>query len=129
MKSQMRWTALCFLLAFTQAQAADGTIRFAGTVLPPQMGNPYATSATPTITTTSAMYDGLTRISADGALTPWLATRWSAVDTKTWRFELRKDVIFSNGKPFTARDVAANVNFLSKSPRPTDNILRDLPPL
>jgi peptide/nickel transport system substrate-binding protein len=116
-------------IAWGTASAADGTIRVATTVLPPQLGNPYATSATPTITTTSAIYDGLTRIDPSGALMPWLAVSWSAIDTKTWRFQLRRDVTFSNGKPFTARDVAANVNFLVKTPRPTDNILRDLPPL
>ncbi len=108
---------------------ADGAIRVAAAVLPPQLGNPYATSATPTISTTSAIYDGLTRLSPDGKLSPWLAESWTNTDAKTWRFKLRKDVLFSNGKPFTAKDVAANVNYLAKSPRPTDNILRDLPPL
>ncbi|MBL8629319.1 MAG: ABC transporter substrate-binding protein, partial [Rhodospirillaceae bacterium] len=126
LRSVVLVAALCVSGA---ASAVEGTIRMAGTVLPPQMGNPYATSATPTITTTSAIYDGLTRLSSDGKLMPWLAVSWSNVDAKTWRFQLRKDVLFSNGKPFTARDVAANVNYLAKGSRPTDNILRDLPPL
>jgi peptide/nickel transport system substrate-binding protein len=116
------------LLLWAGTATAD-TIRVAGTVLPPQLGNPYSTSATPTISTTSAIYDGLTRLAPDGRLTPWLAVSWEHTDAKTWRFQLRKDVLFSNGRPFTAEDVAANVNYLAKSPRATDNILRDLPSL
>ncbi|MBL8642910.1 MAG: ABC transporter substrate-binding protein [Rhodospirillaceae bacterium] len=121
--------AVLLLAAALPARAAEGTIRLALSVLPPQLGNPFSTSATPTITTTSAIYDGLTRMTAGGVLKPWLALSWANVDARTWRFQLRRDVVFSNGKPFTAATVAANVNFLAKTPRPTDNILRDLPPL
>jgi peptide/nickel transport system substrate-binding protein len=112
------------------AIAAEGTIRFALTTLPPRMGNPYATSAMPSITTTSALYEGLTRITPEGVLKPWLATSWSNVDPKTWRFVLRKGVSFSNGKPFNAAAVAASVNHMATKARPIDGLVRsDLPPL
>jgi peptide/nickel transport system substrate-binding protein len=111
------------------ASAAESTIRFALATLPPRHGNPYATSAMPSITTTSAMYEGLTRIAPDGALKPWLATSWSNVDPKTWRFTLRKDVKFSNDKPFNAAAVAASV-MATKARLATDGLVRsDLPPL
>lgn len=122
--------ALIVLGAPIAARAADDTIRMAVSTLPPRLGNPFATSATPTITTTSAIYDGLTRIDRDGRLKPWLAVSWNNVDTKTWRFVLRKGVKFSNGKPFNAAAVAAAVNFMATKPGPTDNLVRsDLPPL
>lgn len=34
-----------------------------------------------------------------------LATKWTQTDPKTWVFELRDDVKFHNGDPFTAEDV------------------------
>ena len=112
------------------AFAAGGTIRFALATLPPHQGNPYATSSMPSITTTSAMYEGLTRIAPDGTLKPWLATSWSNVDPKTWRFNLRKGVTFSNGKPFNASAVAASVTYMATKARPIDGLVRsDLPPL
>jgi len=112
------------------AHAGEGTIRFALATLPPQLGNPYATSAMPSITTTSALYEGLTRITPDGTLRPWLAQSWTNVDPKTWRFTLRRDVLFSNGKRFNAAAVAASVIHMATKAKPTDGLVRgDLPPL
>lgn len=42
---------------------------------------------------------------ANQLLEPGLATEWEAVDDTTWRITLREGVTFSNGDPFTARDV------------------------
>ena len=109
--------------------AAETTLKVAITTLPPRMGNPFATSATPSITTLSAMYDGLTRIEADGRLIPWLAVSWRAVDARTWRFELRRDVMFSNDVPLTSEAVVAAVDYLVNRAAPTDNLRRDLPVL
>ena len=39
------------------------------------------------------------------ALTPALATRWSATSPTVWRFELRRGVRFHDGTPLTAADV------------------------
>ncbi|HMK68497.1 MAG TPA: ABC transporter substrate-binding protein, partial [Stellaceae bacterium] len=38
-----------------------------------------------------------------------LALSWHAVDDTTWEFKLRPNVHFSDGSPFTARDVAASL--------------------
>lgn len=40
-----------------------------------------------------------------GKFTPALAASWKQIDDKTVEFELRQDVKFHNGKPFTADDV------------------------
>jgi peptide/nickel transport system substrate-binding protein len=45
-----------------------------------------------------------------GALGPELATSWSLVDDTTWRFNLRKDVKWSDGSDFTAADVVATID-------------------
>jgi peptide/nickel transport system substrate-binding protein len=40
---------------------------------------------------------------------PMLATSWRQVDDRTWQFELRRNVRFHEGQPFTAADVKASV--------------------
>ena len=39
-------------------------------------------------------------------LIPGLATSWRPIDDLTWEFKLRKNVLFHDGSPFTAADVA-----------------------
>ena len=46
---------------------------------------------------------------------PWLADKWETTDGKTWRFHLRKDARFHDGKPVTAEDVAFTMEYLTKS--------------
>lgn len=53
------------------------------------------------------IFDALTRIAADGSVTPLLAESWTASeDTKTWEFTIRSNAKFHNGRPITAEDVA-----------------------
>ena len=48
----------------------------------------------------------LTKINADGRVTPLLAERWEvSPDLRTYTFHLRKGVKFSNGEPFNAQAV------------------------
>ncbi|GAC1444068.1 MAG: peptide-binding protein [Vulcanimicrobiaceae bacterium] len=52
------------------------------------------------------IYDGLVAVGNDFADAPDLATSWkSSPDGKTWDVELRHGVKWSDGEPFTSRDV------------------------
>ena len=42
---------------------------------------------------------------ATGKVMPWLATRWDALSTTSYRLHLARDTRFSDGTPFTADDV------------------------
>lgn len=95
--------------------------------LPLSLGNPLRTGATPTIYFTPAIFDGLTRITREGELIPWLATSWEAKDTTTWSIRLRDDVTFSNGKPFTSEDIAFVVNYLASEESLKDSLRREIP--
>lgn len=58
------------------------------------------------------LWDGLSRFGQDGTVGPDLATRWTpSADNKTWTFELRDDVRFSNGKALTADDVVQTLKY------------------
>lgn len=47
---------------------------------------------------------------------PSLATSWKLIDDLTWEFELRKNVKFSDGTPFTAEDVVASFDRATNLP-------------
>ena len=51
------------------------------------------------------VYEGLVRFDKDFAVQPCLATSWKEVSPTQWRFNLRKNVKFQDGTPFTADDV------------------------
>jgi len=48
---------------------------------------------------------------------PGLATHWETDDYQTWRFYLRKDAKFHDGKPVTAEDVAFTLWNLPRDPQ------------
>jgi peptide/nickel transport system substrate-binding protein len=50
-------------------------------------------------------YEGLTRYTKDYKIEPCLAVSWKELSPTHWRFNLRKDVKFHDGSPFTADDV------------------------
>ena len=47
------------------------------------------------------VYEGLVRRAGDLALESALATSWEQTEPTVWRFELRPDVTFQDGTPFT----------------------------
>ena len=64
--------------------------------------------------TTSAIlmhaYEGLVRYDADRKIEPALATKWTYLTPTQVRFELRRNVRFHDGSPFTADDVVFSFN-------------------
>ncbi|MDM2942106.1 nickel ABC transporter substrate-binding protein [Citrobacter sp. Cm038] len=57
----------------------------------------------------SMVYEPLVKYQADGSVIPWLAKSWShSEDGKTWTFNLRDDVKFSNGEEFDAKAAVEN---------------------
>ncbi|REE94801.1 ABC transporter substrate-binding protein [Thermomonospora umbrina] len=57
--------------------------------------------------------DSLVALDARGGLHPWLATSWEVSDDrKTYTFKLRQGVRFSDGTPFDAAAVKANLDHI-----------------
>ncbi len=102
------------------------TLRVGVVGLPPALGNPYRGTGVPTIYTYRSMFEGLTSVKEDGTVEPLLATSWEPVDELTWRFDLRRDVLFHNGTPFTADAVVNAVDYLTGPTAGIEPIARDL---
>ena len=67
--------------------------------------DPYTMNNTMTLGFTANVYEGLVRHAKDEAIEPSLATSWEVTQPDVWRFNLRKNVTFHDGSPFTAEDV------------------------
>ena len=71
--------------------------------------DPWKTHIAPTVG--YATYDTLTHLNADGTVEPWLATSWEYSDATTFVMNLRTDVVFTDGTPFDAAAVKANIEY------------------
>jgi peptide/nickel transport system substrate-binding protein len=72
--------------------------------------DPYARQETFLLTFTANIYDPLVRRDKELKLEPALAVKWGQTDPNTWFFDLRPNVKFSDGTPFTADDVIFSIN-------------------
>jgi peptide/nickel transport system substrate-binding protein len=79
--------------------------------------NPY--SASDEFTSFGPIYEELVYMDSlkDGATTPWLATAWKwSNGDKTLTFTIRNGVKWSDGQPFSSKDVLFSFNLLKKYP-------------
>jgi peptide/nickel transport system substrate-binding protein len=57
------------------------------------------------------VFDSLTYMNSSFQIEPMLATSWEYnIETKTWRFNLRKGVVFHDGQVFTSKSVIETMN-------------------
>jgi len=92
-------------LAFATVPVAAQTLTI-GMSSEPTSADPHYHKMTQNDALSAHVYDSLIVRSADMTqLQPALATSWRTLDDMTWEFKLRKNVKFSNGEPFTSRDV------------------------
>jgi peptide/nickel transport system substrate-binding protein len=99
---------------------SDATLRVGVNGFPASLGNPYRGNGRPGTLIWYALFDGLTQLDEHGRLAPALALSWDLIEPTRWRFELRPNVRFADGKPFDARSVVEVIEWLiSKSGRAT----------
>src|SRR6478736_5182486 len=94
--------------ALMSASAEAKTLRWSSTTDITTL-DPYAHTESFTTSMLHHVFDPLVRRGRTLELEPALAVSWKTVKPDTWRFELRKDVKFHNGNPFTADDVVASI--------------------
>ncbi|MCL1925438.1 MAG: ABC transporter substrate-binding protein [Defluviitaleaceae bacterium] len=59
-----------------------------------------------------SIYEGLTAFDENGNLIPLLAESFEPIDSYTWQFNLRRDVLFHDGTPFNASAVQMSLERL-----------------
>ena len=110
MKRLKKKLALCAAAAFLLLPAAESaTLRWAGAGDVSSM-DPYARNETFLLAFTSNIYEPLLRRNKDLKPEPALAVKWGMVSPTTWFFDLRSNVKFSDGTPFSADDVVFSLN-------------------
>lgn len=62
-----------------------------------------------TFSVLSNIYEGITAFDSDFKPSPALAESWENPDERTWRFRLREDARFSDGRPVEAADVVSSL--------------------
>ncbi len=98
--------------ALVAAEDSTNVLRVAVPARPPGLGNPYSSLPVGAINSNYVLFDALTLIGDKGAVLPALALSWRSEGESAWLFELRPDVVFSNGEPLTAQSVVDVLTFL-----------------
>jgi peptide/nickel transport system substrate-binding protein len=101
----------------TQA-AGGGTLTIQGDAGNPQLVENFNPLVIPTeLHGAQLMYEPLEiRSPIDGSYTPFLATKHTFTSPRTVVFTIRQGVTWSDGKPFTAKDVVFTYDLLKKYP-------------
>src|ERR1700722_15457779 len=99
----------CAGLGMTPSAADAKTFKWANSGDVSSM-DPYARQETFLLTFTSNIYEPLVRRDKELKLEPALAVKWGQIDKNSWFFDLRPNVKFSDGTPFTAADVVFSIN-------------------
>ncbi len=71
--------------------------------------NPPIVSEASTIDINRSLFDGLVELGPQLRLQAGLAQRWESPDERTFVFDLRPGLLFSDGRPVTAEDAAASL--------------------
>ena len=100
-------TGLATLLPLhSLAQMKKDAVTLALTLEPPVLDPTASASSSIAEITQYNIFETLTKINADGSVSPLLAESWDvSADLKTYTFRLRKGVKFQNGEPFDAQSV------------------------
>ncbi|MBB5980283.1 ABC transporter substrate-binding protein [Kribbella solani] len=85
----------------------DQVLRYAPAMFPVSLDTHKYAGEEAVQTAIQQIMEPLVRVDG-GKIVPVLATSWENPDPNTWVFELRPGVKFSDGTPFTAKDVVAS---------------------
>lgn len=89
---------------------AGGTLTYASGDAEPSCLDPHVGGNYPQALIATQYLESLVSLNEDGEVIPWLATEWQEGDDGlSWEFSLREDVTFTDGTPFDAEAVAANI--------------------
>jgi len=96
--------------AGSSTPAPGGTLVYASGDAEPSCLDPHVGGNYPQALVATQFLEQLVSKDAKGTIIPWLATSWQESDDGlAWTFTLRPDVSFTDGTPFDAAAVKANI--------------------
>jgi peptide/nickel transport system substrate-binding protein len=99
--------------ATTETGTRDGGTLTYAAASSPDSWDPHVSPASMTGLLLRPVFDSLVEQTPDGDFAPWLATSWRVSDEgRTYTFELRQDVTFSDGVRFDAQAVKENFDHI-----------------
>ncbi|MBK4998145.1 ABC transporter substrate-binding protein [Pseudomonas sp. S31] len=100
-------------VARSDKPVSGGTLVYA-TDREPTCLDPHVAGDMPQVFVGQQYLDSLVSMDADGRIGPWLAKSWEVSDDGlTYTFHLRNDVHFTDGTPFNAAAVKANLDHIA----------------
>lgn len=97
----------------TGKPVVGGTLTYASGDAEPDCLDPHVGGNYPQALTGTQFLESLVSRDTTGAIIPWLASEWSESDDGlAWEFTLKENVYFSDGSPFDAAAVQANIAHL-----------------
>lgn len=117
-KTWREWGTLCILIALAMPVEARTRPHYGGTLRVEIEGDAWTqnvpgTGGLGSPTARRLVFDGLTRVDADGTVRPALAIRWASEENDhRWQFWLRPGVHFEDSSPLTAAVVVASLTGL-----------------
>lgn len=98
------------------AKAVTGGALTWGVTTEPACFDPHRSSQQNSFWVIRNYIDSLISKKTDGTYAPWLAKSWSVADDgKSYTFNLREDVKFTDGTPFDSAAVKANFDYILKN--------------
>ncbi|WFO75136.1 hypothetical protein J4526_08690 [Desulfurococcaceae archaeon MEX13E-LK6-19] len=98
-----------------QVSAEDGPDLVLVLLTEPSVINPFTYTSVYEQVVLEAIYEPLVRMAPDGSIVPNLAVSWTS-ENNTWTFYLRSDVVWHDGEPFNASDVAFTLLLAKQHP-------------
>jgi peptide/nickel transport system substrate-binding protein len=101
--------AIGIAICLSGPAAAENVLRFTSVAGGAVTMDPHSLWAQANFAATTQVYEQLLDMDSNLAIMPQLALAWKPLDSTTWEFELRPDVRFQDGTPFTAEDVVFSI--------------------
>jgi peptide/nickel transport system substrate-binding protein len=110
----------------SSALAAEKNLKIGVGAMPPFKGNAFTGNGPPGVFLWNALHNTVTDIDDKGNVQPMVASRWQNIDPTTWRFTIRPNVTFHNGKTADARAIVEAVAFLNTDKGKTFSVSRNV---
>jgi peptide/nickel transport system substrate-binding protein len=108
-RSLLAKLTIAVAIAVSSVAATENVLRFRGMDAAAATMDPHSYFTSENEGATKQVYEALLDVDSNLAIVPQLALAWKPLDPTTWEFELRPNVTFHDGTPFTAADVVFSI--------------------